>query len=77
MDIIDEAQERDQKINEALLAEVRHRNELNSMLFGEEAMIVDGVHYCVSCGDEIPPTRIAANPKASRCVDCQSRIERK
>ena len=77
MDIIDEAQERDHKFNDALLAEVRHRSELNMMLYGEEALIVDGVRYCVSCGDEIPPARILANPKASRCVDCQSRIERK
>jgi len=77
MDIIDQAQELDREFNEKALAIIRHRRELNNMLYGEEPMIVEGVYYCVSCGDEIPKARIEANPKASRCIHCQARKERK
>lgn len=31
---------------------------------------------CVDCGEPIEPARLAAMPKALRCVDCQSRHER-
>jgi len=72
MDIIDHAQELDRKFNDKALAEVRHRRELNRMLYGEEPLVVNGVPHCISCGEEIPPERIEANPKASRCIDCQN-----
>lgn len=32
---------------------------------------------CVDCGDLIPPARRAAQPNASRCVDCQSVTDRR
>ncbi len=76
MDIIDHAQDLDRQFNEKALAEVKHRRELNRMLYGDEPMVVNDVSYCISCGEEIPPARIAANPKASRCVDCQAKKER-
>lgn len=31
---------------------------------------------CAGCGDEIDPARRAALPSATRCVACQSRVER-
>jgi RNA polymerase-binding transcription factor DksA len=31
--------------------------------------------YCVDCGEEIEPERLAALPSASRCLRCQARAE--
>jgi hypothetical protein len=36
-----------------------------------------GPRMCIGCGEEIPPARIAANPTAARCVDCQAKKERR
>ena len=36
----------------------------------------DGAAECAGCGDEIDPARRAALPSATRCVACQSRLER-
>lgn len=35
-----------------------------------------GAADCAACGDEIDPARRAALPSATRCVACQSRVER-
>lgn len=32
---------------------------------------VDGVTYCIDCGEEIPIERLKAIPGCCRCVDCQ------
>jgi DnaK suppressor protein len=32
---------------------------------------------CADCREEIPWTRLEANPSALRCVDCQARHERR
>jgi DnaK suppressor protein len=31
---------------------------------------------CTECGDEIPPARLQLAPQATRCVGCESRLER-
>ena len=31
--------------------------------------------YCVDCGEEIDPDRLAALPSAARCMRCQRRSE--
>jgi DnaK suppressor protein len=31
---------------------------------------------CADCGEDIPFTRLAANPAAARCTACQTRAER-
>jgi RNA polymerase-binding transcription factor DksA len=31
---------------------------------------------CLDCGKEIKPERLAANPAAVRCIECQSKKER-
>lgn len=41
----------------------------------EEPWEEDGVRYCLTCGAEIPPARVAA-VDAVRCVDCQVVLER-
>lgn len=35
----------------------------------------EGNRYCLSCGVEIPPERLEAQPTAVRCVSCQTRKE--
>lgn len=30
---------------------------------------------CVDCGTELPDERLEARPEASRCVNCQQRVE--
>ncbi|WP_363928338.1 TraR/DksA C4-type zinc finger protein [Thalassospira sp.] len=30
---------------------------------------------CVDCGEPIAPKRLAANPHACRCLDCQNSLE--
>jgi phage/conjugal plasmid C-4 type zinc finger TraR family protein len=35
-----------------------------------------GEDFCLSCGDKIEEARRMALPSATRCVDCQTKIER-
>ena len=39
--------------------------------YGETPDVVDGIHYCLDCGTEIPDARLAIVPHAVRCVDCK------
>lgn len=32
---------------------------------------VDGIRYCLDCGDPVPKKRLDAEPDAVRCVECQ------
>ncbi len=36
-----------------------------------------GTRMCLDCDEPIEAPRLAANPQAVRCVDCQRRHERK
>lgn len=40
-------------------------------------LVVDGVRVCLDCGYPIDTARIAAQPQAVRCVECQSIYERR
>lgn len=37
----------------------------------------DGYGLCGDCGREIPPARLRATPEAWRCIDCQTKLEKK
>ncbi len=76
-DIIDQAQQLDREFNEKALAANRQRREFDAMLHKETPLVIDGTVVCLDCGDDIPAARIAANPAAVRCVDCQARKERR
>lgn len=41
------------------------------------ALREEGTAECIGCGEEIEPARRAALPSARRCIDCQSRVERR
>ncbi|WP_055479366.1 TraR/DksA family transcriptional regulator [Sphaerimonospora mesophila] len=36
-----------------------------------------GYGRCVDCGGAVPDGRLEARPEAARCVQCQSRVERR
>lgn len=36
-----------------------------------------GYGQCVDCGSLVPEGRLEARPEAARCVQCQSRVERR
>jgi DnaK suppressor protein len=76
-DIIDHAQELDRQFNERALAANRKRREFSQIESLEEQVVVNGIHYCIDCGDDIPAGRIEAKPDAVRCTDCQGKKEKK
>ena len=40
-------------------------------------LALEGNAFCQGCGEEIPPARRAALPSATRCIDCQTKLERR
>ena len=42
---------------------------------GPPPVVVDGVTFCASCGDVIPPARVRALPGVGLCVTCQQDME--
>ena len=44
---------------------------------GNNRVGVEGPRACLDCEDEIDPARIKANPEAVRCIDCQTKWERR
>lgn len=43
----------------------------------EQPAMVDGIRICLDCDEPIAADRLAANPQAVRCMDCQRDIEKK
>lgn len=67
---IDQAQELEMRFRERAVAKARQH---------QEPIAPDehhGIRYCLDCGIDIPPERMAVQPHAVRCVSCQSRKER-
>lgn len=65
VDIVDRAQAHEQQLNEDALKKVQQR------LVGQQPS-----ESCRGCGDDIDAERRAAQPNASRCVECEERRER-
>lgn len=38
---------------------------------GEQQDMVDGICYCIDCGNEIDERRLKIKPESVRCVDCK------
>ncbi|WP_354624854.1 TraR/DksA C4-type zinc finger protein [Psychromonas sp. MME2] len=69
-DIIDNANQQNEVWLESHIAAQRaHKN--------EPVHVIGNTHYCIDCNEPINPERVAKMPSASRCVDCQSAIEKK
>ncbi|MEU4835337.1 TraR/DksA C4-type zinc finger protein [Streptosporangium sp. NPDC023615] len=61
--------------NQALLdVAVRHRR---SVLEALRRMDEGCYGLCADCGGPVPESRLEARPEAARCVQCQSRRERR
>ncbi len=47
-----------------------------ALIEAAEQRLVDGTYgYCLACGEAIPLPRLQAHPTATRCTECQSRVE--
>lgn len=69
MDIADRAQiNEERERSRALAAQQVNRN--------EAPLEVDGTRVCLNCMEEIETSRLAANPRAVRCTDCQTIFEK-
>ncbi|OUR62042.1 hypothetical protein A9Q74_06230 [Colwellia sp. 39_35_sub15_T18] len=68
-DVVDKACELEQKQREQALAAARVTIEKPKELHGHR--------YCLDCDLELDTNRLIANPKAVRCVDCQTLLEHK
>lgn len=60
---------------EAKLSEIE-RLELNDIDRALARVHSQDYGVCVSCSAEIPLTRLQAEPQASRCIRCQTQLER-
>ncbi|MDQ0454702.1 TraR/DksA C4-type zinc finger protein [Rhizobium paknamense] len=59
------------------LAEERVEQEREAQVAAARADLRrDGADECVDCGQQIPLARRRAYPAASRCINCQTEIER-
>ncbi|NWO05553.1 MAG: TraR/DksA C4-type zinc finger protein [Alteromonadaceae bacterium] len=43
----------------------------------ETPLVVGGQRLCLYCEDPLPEARLAANPRAVRCVECQTDHDRR
>ncbi|HEV2678088.1 MAG TPA: TraR/DksA C4-type zinc finger protein [Aliidongia sp.] len=71
-DIVDQAQELEQRMRDEALAHHRATHRVPRILGDGEQVIQP--RDC-GCGDPIPMDRLARNPFAERCVPCQARFE--
>ena len=54
-----------------LAREERRRQRLAILAAALRRMDEDEYGYCLSCGDDVAAARLAADPAATLCVDCQ------
>jgi DnaK suppressor protein len=71
-DIIDKTQENDELFRQVSLDKhfARCRTGLQTRQNGQK-------QECADCGEPIPAKRLKANPRATRCVTCQTLAENK
>jgi RNA polymerase-binding transcription factor DksA len=72
MDDIDLAQEREAFYQEKILNAALRPTGYDD----DDPLIINGVRCCLTSEDPIPLARLKANPKAKRCVPCESKRER-
>jgi len=68
MDAVDKAQAREDELRDEAIASARNRPR-------EAPRTVGGVRLCLDCDDPINEQRLAANPQAVRCAECQEKHE--
>ena len=68
MDDLDRAKDLEIMQREQALKNARERPDHE---VGEKPDIVDGIHYCIDCGNDIPQARLDIKPESVRCVECK------
>lgn len=71
-DVIDEAQEREQRDRDTALAEAATRRRIEESM---RPFDISTPRWCVDCHVQIEPQRLAAMPVAMRCTCCATRRE--
>jgi len=71
MDLVDIAQEREEKLRQEAI--LRHFNNFNK----NSAVELKWPKFCIDCGSLIPFERLEAVPGAIRCCPCQKKKEKK
>lgn len=71
-DVIDVGQQRAEEHQAAALA--RHKSRQKQ--WRPKPLEVDGERFCVVCGDDVLPERVAAT-NAVHCIACEERLERR
>lgn len=66
VDVFDRASELEQKHRDVAIKAALNRQNENTP--PDEH---NGIRYCLDCGIDIPTQRLAVNPHAIRCVECQ------
>lgn len=61
-----------ERLAELDIAFLRHHVETLTQIEAAQRRLAEGTYgTCSECGDDIGPSRLAAAPTASRCLDCQ------
>jgi DnaK suppressor protein len=67
-----------QKSNEVYLdAALKAQLAKNKIATPSEGRLAMTSRECLDCGEKINPKRLTANPKAVRCIECQTAKERR
>ena len=74
MDDVDKAKELEMQHRDLALKEALAKPDHD---YGEKPDVVDGVHYCIDCGEPIPEKRLEIKPESVRCVWCKTIWEKK
>ena len=61
------------QIDKACELEEFYRSQALAAHFDSRSL--EGTGYCVTCGEDIDPARLAVNPHFERCVTCQEHYE--
>ena len=82
VDEIDLAQENDELFrHQAIRAHFRRNGKSHKEAEAQAGMgrrpDLSGGPMCIDCEEEIGSARLAANPEAIRCIDCQTKLERR
>lgn len=63
------------EVDQAQVVEERERQAALAVVL-RAASAEEGDGFCSGCGDAIDPDRLKAQPRAKRCVECQTARER-
>ena len=69
------ARQADEEFDLSVALEEREAAELQAIDSALQRVADGSYGLCLQCGTSIPTARLHAQPTATRCVDCQTRVE--